>query len=269
MESIKRHEHYLAAHLNLREGDRCLDLGCGVGGPYRNIARFSGARVDGITINQYQVRVGQRYNEKLGLLDLCKSTEGDFMHLPWDDETFDAAYQIEATCHAPDRTACFSELNRCLKMGGVFGGYSWVMTPKFDPENEEHMRIKISIEAGNGLPTLTTFDDVRDALGASGFELLEDVDVNLGEDESNRITWYAPLEGSYSPWNLQGFRMTWLGRQCTHIMVSTLELLGIAPKGTTKVSKILNATADDLVNGGRLGIFTPSHFYIARKVREV
>lgn len=33
-----------------------LDVGCGIGGPYRNIARFTGWDVTGITLNQYQVR---------------------------------------------------------------------------------------------------------------------------------------------------------------------------------------------------------------------
>ena len=44
-ESILRHEYYLAAQLGLQPGQTCMDLGCGVGGPARNIARFSGAKV--------------------------------------------------------------------------------------------------------------------------------------------------------------------------------------------------------------------------------
>ncbi|KDO28458.1 hypothetical protein SPRG_06697 [Saprolegnia parasitica CBS 223.65] len=52
--------------------------------------------------------------------------------------------------------------------------------------------------------------------------------------------WYDTLEGKY--FTLQGFRMTWLGRQCTHILVSTLEFLKIALKGTVKVSLMLKKT---------------------------
>ena len=32
-----------------------LDLGCGVGGPMRNIVKGTGGKVTGITINEYQV----------------------------------------------------------------------------------------------------------------------------------------------------------------------------------------------------------------------
>lgn len=46
-ESIKRHEHFLALRLGLGPGRTVLDVGCGVGGPMREIALFSGASVVG------------------------------------------------------------------------------------------------------------------------------------------------------------------------------------------------------------------------------
>jgi len=57
MESIKRAEYHLCSRLGLKPGMRALDVGCGVGGPMRNMAIFSGAHIDGITINQYQVKI--------------------------------------------------------------------------------------------------------------------------------------------------------------------------------------------------------------------
>ncbi|OAY80811.1 Cycloartenol-C-24-methyltransferase 1, partial [Ananas comosus] len=39
-ESIKRHEHFLALQLGLKRGMKVLDVGCGIGGPLREIARF-------------------------------------------------------------------------------------------------------------------------------------------------------------------------------------------------------------------------------------
>jgi len=44
------------------------------------------------------------------------------------DNTYDAAYQIEATCHAPDYVGVYKEILRVLKPGGVFAGYEWCMT---------------------------------------------------------------------------------------------------------------------------------------------
>eukprot|EP00937_MAST-01D_sp_MAST-1D-sp2_P000040 g40.t1 len=261
-QSIARAEHFLAARLGLRPGMRALDLGCGVGGPLRAIARFSGAAVEGITINQYQVTRGNQLCAQMGLDSRCHLTRGDFMELPFGKSCFDAAYQIEATVHAPDRTACFREVSAALKPGALFAGYEWVMTPAFDASNSEHVRIKEGIEVGNGLPAMTGFDDVLGALEKAGFEVIESYDANSDAHSELEVPWYEPLDGRFTP---SGFRMTRLGRALTHIMVSVLEALRIAPKGSVKVSQLLNATADDLVSGGKLGIFTPTFYYLARK----
>ena len=49
--SIFRHEYYLALRLGIEPSHKVLDCGCGIGGPARNIARFTRAQVTGITIN--------------------------------------------------------------------------------------------------------------------------------------------------------------------------------------------------------------------------
>lgn len=50
----------------LQRGQRALDVGCGVGGPMRTIAATSGAKVTGLTINDYQVSRAKYHNEKVG-----------------------------------------------------------------------------------------------------------------------------------------------------------------------------------------------------------
>lgn len=50
-----------------------------------------------------KVNVGNKYNRDAGLSDSCLSRQGDFQSLPFEDAEFDAAYQIEATCHSPNK----------------------------------------------------------------------------------------------------------------------------------------------------------------------
>lgn len=50
-----------------------------------------------------QVNVGNKYNREARLSDSCSSRQGDFQNLPFEDGEFDAAYEIEATCHSPDK----------------------------------------------------------------------------------------------------------------------------------------------------------------------
>ena len=56
-----------------------MDLGCGVGGPMRNIVKATGGKVTGITINEYQVGRCNTLNKQAGLEDLTEIVQGNFM----------------------------------------------------------------------------------------------------------------------------------------------------------------------------------------------
>ena len=65
--------------MGLKEGMRTLDVGCGVGGPAREIVKFTGANVVGFNNNDYQIERATRYAAKEGLSDKLSFTKGDFM----------------------------------------------------------------------------------------------------------------------------------------------------------------------------------------------
>jgi sterol 24-C-methyltransferase len=55
-------------------------------------------------------------------------------------------YGIEATCHASHRlTDVYKDVFRILQPGGLFAFYEWIITDKYDPENEQHKQIKQEI----------------------------------------------------------------------------------------------------------------------------
>jgi sterol 24-C-methyltransferase len=81
-QAIARHEHYLAAKIGIKDGDNVLDVGCGVGGPAREIAKFTGAHITGLNNNDYQIERATRYAKKEGLADQLKFVKGDFMVCP-------------------------------------------------------------------------------------------------------------------------------------------------------------------------------------------
>lgn len=266
VESIHRCEHYIALRTGLTHEKKALDVGCGVGGPMRNIHQFCDADITGVTINDYQVRVGNQYCEQKGVSEKTRIEQGDFQKLSknFEKESFDVAYGIEATCHSPDRVELFKGVNNCLKKGGMFAIYDWVVLPErgYDAKNKEHVRVKEGIEVGNGLPTLATSAEILKAFEEAGFEVLEHFDANKNAHSKYEIPWYQTLKGEMS---FTGFRMTHIGRICTHLFLNILETIRIAPKGTVKVSALLNATALDLVEAGEQELFTPSYFFLARK----
>jgi sterol 24-C-methyltransferase len=56
-----------------------LDVGCGVGGPAREMVKFAGCHVTGLNINEYQVQRARLYAQKEGLADKLDFVQGDFM----------------------------------------------------------------------------------------------------------------------------------------------------------------------------------------------
>lgn len=258
-ESIKRHEHFLALQLGLKPGQKVLDVGCGIGGPLREIARFSSTSVTGLNNNEYQITRGKELNRIAGVDRTCDFVKADFMKMPFPDNSFDAVYAIEATCHAPDALGCYKEIYRVLKPGQCFAAYEWCMTNAFNPQNKEHQRIKAEIEIGDGLPDIRHTKQCLDALKQAGFEVLWDKDLAA----ESPIPWYAPLDPSRI--SLSSFRLTSVGRFFTRNMVRVLEYAGLAPKGSQRVQDFLEKAAEGLVEGGRKEIFTPMYFFVVRK----
>ena len=89
---LARHEHYLAAQMGLKPGMRVLDVGCGVGGPAREIARFADVHITGVNNNDFQIGRARKYTAKAGLSDNLQFVKGDFTKLSeqFGEGSFDA-----------------------------------------------------------------------------------------------------------------------------------------------------------------------------------
>lgn len=265
-QSLERHELCLASAIGLRPGMKCIDVGCGVGGPMRAIAKCTGASVVGINNNDYQIERGNRHNVRQRLDHLCSLVKGDFNKMPFDDCTFDAGFAVEATCHAPDKHRIYGEIFRVLKPGATFACYEWCMTDLFDPNNKTHQAIKKGIEVGDALPDIDHYSVALQAMKDVGFEVafyrdMVAPDTPVGHHKLGQ-TWYLPLSDNR---DIRNFRASRIGRAVTQVMVYTLEKIGLAPKGSYEVSNFLEQGAANLVKGGETGIFTPAFMMVVRK----
>ena len=259
-ESQRRYQRFVAESIGLKPGMRVLDVGCGIGGPMREIVKVSGAHVVGLNINAYQLAKCERYNRKAGIADRAGLLEGDFMAIPAEDASFDAVYHIGATCHTSDKVGVFSEIFRVLKPGGLFASDEFCLTPAYDAGNPEH-RLKKFMEHGASLPDIPPFEAVTEALGQVGFDLLEARDMNA--EPGVETPWWKVLEGG--EFGLRSLPRGSAGRRITATATWVLEKVGAVPDGTTAVAKMLNEGADGFLGAGRLGIFTPSYYTKARK----
>ncbi|CAK7199261.1 Delta(24)-sterol C-methyltransferase [Sporothrix eucalyptigena] len=266
-QAIARHEHYLAHKIGITEGMKVLDVGCGVGGPAREIAKFSGAHITGLNNNDYQIERATRYAVKEKLSNQLTFVKGDFMQMSFPDNTFDAVYAIEATVHAPRLDGVYGEIFRVLKPGGVFGVYEWLMTDDYDNDNVQHRDIRLGIELGNGISNMCKISEALDAMKLVGFELLQHEDLAARDDP---LPWYWPLSGEMKYLQTWGdlftiLRMTHTARFFMHGLTGLLEKVGLAPAGTRKTADALSVGGDSLVAGARANLFTPMYLMVGRK----
>jgi MPBQ/MSBQ methyltransferase len=106
----------------LSPGTTVLDVGCGIGGSSRLLARDYGFSVTGVTISPEQVRRAQELTPEE--LD-AKFLVNDAMSLSFPDASFDVVWSIETGPHIPDKKAFANELLRVLKPGGILVVADW------------------------------------------------------------------------------------------------------------------------------------------------
>ncbi|CAN8240139.1 unnamed protein product [Cochlearia groenlandica] len=251
-DATRIHEELASDLIIAKPGHKILDVGCGVGGPMRAIASHSKANIVGITINEYQVNRAKLHNRKAGLDSLCDVVCGNFLNMPFDDNTFDGAYSIEATCHAPKLEEVYAEIYRVMKPGSLFVSYEWVTTDKYREEEQGHVAVIQGIERGNALPGLRRYSDIAETAKRVGFEVVEEKDLAKPPAKP----WWKRLKmGRIAYWR-------------NHVVVVVLCGIGIAPKGTVDVHEMLFKTAHYLTRGGESGIFTPMHMILCRKPKQ-
>ena len=137
------------------------------------------------------------------------------------------------------------------------------MTDRFDSSDDRHLEIKHELMHGIALKDIATTDEVDRTLQQVGFEVVEGVDRAVGENDS--ITpWYQPMESLNRTLGYAVFRNP-VGRRVFIWGTKLAEGVGMFPKGSAEVVKLLNRTANAYVAGGKSGIFTPLYCFLARK----
>lgn len=109
----------LLGRLNLKPGDRVLDLGCGAGIIAEYISSRTGARVTGIDYAAAAIaEANERTADKRSRLTFLK---GDMNALDLPEQSFDAAISLDTLYWVADLTDALSQVVRTIKPGGQIG----------------------------------------------------------------------------------------------------------------------------------------------------
>lgn len=150
--------------LPIRPGHHIVDIGCGIGGPARYLAKRFGCRVSGVDITGPFVEAANKLTVLLKMESQVEVRLGDGQHLPYGDGMFDGGYAQHVTMNIADRARFFGEAFRVLRPGAFFALTEHGLGPNGSP----HYPLPWS-DDGSGAHLITPAETVAYLEGA-GFD---------------------------------------------------------------------------------------------------
>jgi len=158
----------LARHLALAAGNRVLDIGCGLGGPARQIAAHYDCHVTGIDLTRDYVEAGNVLSGWLHLEGRVSLQQGNALALPFADRSFTAAYMLHVGMNIADKSALFAEVARVLRAGARFGVFDVMRT------GDGELPYPLPWASTRDTNAIAPPGQYRDTLSAAGFEILSE-----------------------------------------------------------------------------------------------
>lgn len=118
----RRTVQWLATSLDpaLGADSRVLDLGSGYCGAARYLAQNFDCQITALNLSDVENQRARERNKAQGLEAKIEVLDGNFEHLPFDDQSFDVAWSQDAILHSGARRQVLAEVHRVLKPGGQF-----------------------------------------------------------------------------------------------------------------------------------------------------
>ena len=188
--------HWAGLH-RLPPGSRLLDVGCGIGGSARILARDYGFDVLGVSISSRQIdRARALTPDHLP----CRFAVMDALAMPMEDGCFDVIWTVEAAPHIAEKQRFADGLLRLLKPGGRLVMADWNQRdPRRQPLSRlERMVLNVLLDQW-GHAAFASMEAVQEHLQASSYPC-----VGLRSADWSRATFPAWPEAV-----LEGFRRPW------------------------------------------------------------
>ena len=118
----RRTVEHMCNHLDgvLTAASCILDMGSGYGGGARSLTQRFNCKVTALNISEIQNAYARELTERAGLADQVEVVWGNFENMPFEDETFDLVWSMDAMLHSGNRAKVVAEVARVLRPGGRF-----------------------------------------------------------------------------------------------------------------------------------------------------
>ena len=173
----------LATLGGVAQGDRIVDVGCGMGGSSIRLARRFGCHVTGITLSGVQRWWAATAARLQGVGGLTRFSRVDAEAAEFPAGSFDVVWSIECTEHLFDKAAFFRRASGWLTRGGRVAICAWLAA---DDADRAGKREQVEAVCDAFLcPSLGSFGDYRGWMADAGLEVIH------SEDWTRRVerTW--------------------------------------------------------------------------------
>ncbi len=154
---------------------RALDLGCGNGTTAIWLADYSGCRVTGIDLSGVRIDNAKsaRERQESGLQERLAFEKASATELPFREGQFSRVWSQAVIYHVPDKRTVLKEVHRVLEKGGIFV-FDDLVKPNQDvsPDAQKYVYDRLLFD------TEFSFESYQEALEATGFEILEALDMS-------------------------------------------------------------------------------------------
>jgi ubiquinone/menaquinone biosynthesis C-methylase UbiE len=161
----------MADSLAIAATDHILDVGSGIGGPARYLARRFGCRVTGIDLTAEFCEVARHLTRLLRMEDNVEFHLGNALAMPFADASFAGAYSMNVSMNIADKAGLYREISRVLKPGG------WLMLSEIAKGSGPNVDYPTPWARTAETSFLATPEDTVRALEAAGFEVVSTRDT--------------------------------------------------------------------------------------------
>ncbi|MEM7287381.1 MAG: methyltransferase domain-containing protein [Actinomycetota bacterium] len=145
-------------------GGALLDVGCGIGGPARVMARRFEVPVVGLDLTPEFVDAAEELTRRTGLADSVSFELGSALDMPFPDDRFAGAVMFHVGMNIEDKHALFAEVARVLGQGATFVVYDIMRL------GDGEFGFPVPWATDPSTSFVATPDEYADALRSAGFE---------------------------------------------------------------------------------------------------
>ncbi|GEM_PF-2956745 len=175
--------------VEIRAGEKFIDIGCGYGVPGVLLAKMKNCEIDGITASDYQLDLAKKLVEKENLQGKVRFQLADALALPYANESFDGGWFFESIFHM-GHTEALKEAHRVLKSGATLAISDFPKLSGMTTEDRQYLK-EISL-----FTTIVSMDEYPKLLESCGFEFIDILDIGKNVVAPSWACYHVALENN-------------------------------------------------------------------------